>query len=329
MSIELTYKAQYTILSRGLADVFDSSVLKDVQLACSDGSCLQTHRLILATFSPYFRQVLAACKEPTPTILLPDVSATVMEVLLEFMYTGNVRVKKDIVCELEKANKVFRITDLDKLLLQHVGSSLPPNKRQRVEERVLSSAKPSTLFRPWDSPVLPPRPEYRLPWIPYMYGITPLSNSLPFQKPHGNNFSKSMSNPMSAGSRIFSEASSSLPITMMPWSLPYGNPNLPLSSPSLPINVENTFSENTTIPISAKKQRGRPKKGTSKVEVKNPKGKYLVPGKERCDICNSDYFNVASHKKAAHGLLKKPIECCGVKFVTGKEFKLHRKTHKY
>ena len=149
MSIELTYKAQYTILSQGLADVFDSSVLKDVQLGCSDGSCLQAHRLILATFSPYFRQVLAACKEPTPTILLPDVSATVMEVLLEFMYTGNVRVKKDIVCELEKANKVFRITDLDKLLLQHVGSSLPPNKRQRVEERVLSSAKPSTLFRPF------------------------------------------------------------------------------------------------------------------------------------------------------------------------------------
>ena len=342
MSIELTYSAQDTVLSQGLADMLNSSVLKDVELACSEGSCLQAHRLILATFSPYFRQVLAACKEPTPTILLPDVSVTVMEVLLEFMHTGNVRMKKDLVCEVEKANKLFRITGLDKLLLKHVGSSLPPNKRQRVEKSVCSSAKPSTLFRPWDSPVLPPRPDNHLPWIPFMYGITPLTNSMPFQMAHGNNLSKSMSIPMSAGSSIFSEATSSLPITMMPWLLPYGHPNLSVASQSLPIHVENPFSETASMPvivsnsisgeqlnIVAKKQRGRPKKGTSKIEVKGPKARYLVPGKERCDICNCDYLNVASHKKASHGLLKKPIECCGVKFVTGKEFKLHRKTHKY
>ena len=222
---------------------------------------------------------------------------------------------------------------------EHVGSSLPPNKRQRVGERVLSSAKPSTLFRPWDSPVLPPRPEYHLPWISFMYGVTPLSNSMPSQMPYGNNHSNLMSIPMSAGSTIFSDASSSLPlpITMIPWSLPYGNPNVSVTSPSLPIHVENSFSETSPIsvlvsnstPRVAKKQRGRPKKDTSKVEVKGPKARYLVPGKERCDICNCDYLNVKSHKKAAHGLLKKPIECCGVKFVTGKQFKLHRRTHKY
>ena len=260
MSIDLTYSSQDSILSQGLADVLDSSVLKDVKLSCSE----------------------------------------------------------------------------------HDGSSLPPNKRQRVEESFFSSGKPSTLFRPWDSPVLPPRPEYHQPWIPFMYGISPWSNLMPFQMPHGNNLSKAVPITMSAGSNIFSEAFLSLPITMMPWSLPYGNPNLSVTSPSLPINVENPFTETAAIPILesnsipgeqlpivAKKQRGRPKKDTSKVEVKGPKARYLVPGKERCDICNCDYLNVKSHKKAAHGLLKKPIECCGVKFVTGKEFKLHRRTHKY
>ena len=105
MAINLTYSTQATVLSQGLVEVLNSSVLKDVVLACSGGQCLQAHRLIIAAFSPYFRQALVVCKEPTPIILIPDVSFPVMEVLLEFMYTGNVRVKKDRVSELIKANK--------------------------------------------------------------------------------------------------------------------------------------------------------------------------------------------------------------------------------
>ena len=57
-----------------------------------------------------------------------------------------------------------------------------------------------------------------------------------------------------------------------------------------------------------------------------PKGRRLQPGKERCDICGRDFFNLAQHKSSSHALLKKPVECCGITFTTGHSFKTHRKS---
>ena len=257
MAINLTYAAQATVLSQGLADVLNSSVVKDVVVACSEGHCLQAHRLILATFSPYFRQLLGVSNEPNPTILLPDITVSVMEILLEFMYTGNVRVKKNHVSELLEANKCLRITGLDEMLSKHVGSSLPPTKKQRIEVVSVPPAKPSSLFRPWDSPVQAPRPEYTLPWLHSLSSgmnsfseTAPLSPSyMPFPRASVNILSNTMPFPMSTGMNLFSEitpnlsSSMSFPLTTgkepslasrMPWSISYGNPFLSDAAPVLP-----------------------------------------------------------------------------------------------
>ena len=128
---------------------------KDVTLAFSGGSCLKPHHLIVTTCSPYFNQVLAVCKKQTPAVLIPDVPDSVMEILLEFMYTGNVRVDKDLVVDLVEANQLIQITGLNYLLPKHMGCSLPPKKKQRIEDDVSLpiSENPSSLFNPWDSPV--------------------------------------------------------------------------------------------------------------------------------------------------------------------------------
>ena len=173
MAINLTYKSQETVLNQGLANVLDSSVLKDTVLACADGQCLKAHRLILSTFSPYFKELLSVCKEPMPTILLPNVKISLMQILLDFMYTGNVRVKKEIVSQLLDVNKMLSIKGLSDILCKHIGDNQPPNKKQRTAETVpQASEKPFSLFRPWDSPVLASRSEYLnpMPWIPSMYG---------------------------------------------------------------------------------------------------------------------------------------------------------------
>ena len=63
-----------------------------------------------------------------------------MEILLEFMYTGNVRVDKDLVAELVEANKLIQITGLNDLLSKHMGSSLPPKKSNELRMTCLSEA---------------------------------------------------------------------------------------------------------------------------------------------------------------------------------------------
>ena len=119
----------------------NDSVTKDVTLAFSGGSCLKPHHLIVTTCSPYFNQVLAVCKKQTPAVLIPDVPDSVMEILLEFMYTGNVRVDKDLVADLVEANKLIQIRGLNDLLSKHMGSSLPPKKSNELRMTCLCQSQ--------------------------------------------------------------------------------------------------------------------------------------------------------------------------------------------
>ena len=335
MAINLTYESQETVLNQGLANVLDSTVLKDTVLACSDGQCVKAHRLILATFSPYFKKLLSDCKEPMPTILLPDVKISVMKILLEFMYTGNIRVRRDIVAQLVEANKHLSIKGLNYILSKHDGVNHPPNKKQRTESESQALEKPSSLFRPWDSPVLAPKPEYPypMPWIPSMYGAPmlplPIASAMNLSTPapfyYTNGITPNMPSPLS-------------------WTMPLSNPFLPdpavttPASPSIPHHIESPLSATTPIyqntvsyPTSnlhitdSMNILGQHKGNTRKSRAK-PDGKYLVPGKERCNVCKRDFFNLLGHKRAAHGLLKKPIQCCGREFTTRQDLREHKKT---
>ena len=339
MAINLTYVSQENVLNQGLATLFNSSILKDTVLACSDGQCLKAHRLIFATFSPYFKKLLSVCKEPMPTILLPDVKISVMEILLEFMYTGNIRAKKELLAELVLVNKLIGIKGLDDLLSKHDGFNQPPKKKQRIESASQFLDKPSSLFRPWDSPVQAPKLDYPVPWIPLMFG----SPMLPFPMSPTMNFPKQPS---------FSNTNGIAPAVPNPlsWTMPLGYPFLPESTASthiptsLPHHIETTLSATapllqSTVPYpdtyvekihnttdSEYTQKTIKRKITNREKWTKPEGKYIVPGKERCNICKRDFFNLLGHQKAAHGLLKKPIQCCGREFTTRQDLRGHKKS---
>ena len=67
----------------------------DVTLACSDGSTLDAHKVILSSVSTYFRDILktAPCKHPI--IILKDTCKEEASAMLEFAYTGEVRFQLD------------------------------------------------------------------------------------------------------------------------------------------------------------------------------------------------------------------------------------------
>jgi hypothetical protein len=62
----------------------------DVTLACSDGTTLDAHKVILSSVSTYFRDILktAPCKHPI--IILKDTCKEEASAMLEFAYTGEV-----------------------------------------------------------------------------------------------------------------------------------------------------------------------------------------------------------------------------------------------
>ena len=333
-----------------------NSTAKDVELACSEGKCVKVHRIILISYSPYFRSRLDACKEPEITILFPRVPVSVMEALLEFMYTGNVRVRKDLVDHLVAANKRFCITGLDSLLSDHEGSSLPPKKKQRTE--AVPSDNSSSLFRPWDSTAIPTRtalmnhPLYGIPPMPFpmIPNFMPFSMSLPGPIPPmplfpGNLFSKTMHLPISTdnNSNTFSEALPFLQSPRMSWSLPYGNelsgstspsetpgPNiLSQTAPPIPsssFSISENISHITASDPTAQRKFEKIKSSESKSELIVKDTQVSRPNKKsRCDICNKSVYKIASHKILAHKQFKKPIDCCGTKFTTRLDLKNHKK----
>jgi hypothetical protein len=110
----------------------------DVTLACSDGSSLEAHKVILSSVSSYFRDILKVllllinkthfhkiyhrppfllqttpCKHPI--IVLKDTSREEASAMLEFAYTGEVNVAQELLPSLLHTARQFRIKGLDKV----------------------------------------------------------------------------------------------------------------------------------------------------------------------------------------------------------------------
>ena len=66
----------------------------DVILACENRQ-FQAHKVVLSASSTFFEQILKSHKHPSPLIYLKDVEAKNMELLLDYMYSGELSLKQD------------------------------------------------------------------------------------------------------------------------------------------------------------------------------------------------------------------------------------------
>ena len=83
----------------------------DVTLVCEDKQ-LETHKFMLSMCSPFFAQILKANKHPHPLIYLKDIKVSHMESLLDFMYSGVVKVEEQSLNEFLKAAKELKVQGL-------------------------------------------------------------------------------------------------------------------------------------------------------------------------------------------------------------------------
>ncbi|KAF0313065.1 Longitudinals lacking protein-like [Amphibalanus amphitrite] len=83
----------------------------DVTLACS-GCQLKAHRMVLSACSPFFRQLLKSNPHPHPIVILRDVSQYNMELLLDFMYHGQVNVAQEQLPEFLKVAELLKVKGL-------------------------------------------------------------------------------------------------------------------------------------------------------------------------------------------------------------------------
>ena len=69
----------------------------DVTLASDDGKQFETHKIILASSSPFFMEVLRKNKHPHPLIYMRGVKAEELLAMLDFLYFGEASVNEESV----------------------------------------------------------------------------------------------------------------------------------------------------------------------------------------------------------------------------------------
>merc|ERR1712129_332642 len=67
----------------------------DVTLACEDGQQVEAHKVILASSSPFFLNILKRNKHPYPLIYMRGLKAEDLAAMIDFLYFGEANVYQE------------------------------------------------------------------------------------------------------------------------------------------------------------------------------------------------------------------------------------------
>ena len=67
----------------------------DVTLACEDGTQVEAHKVILASSSPFFMEILKRNKHPHPLIYMRGIKAEALTAIVDFLYFGEANVVQE------------------------------------------------------------------------------------------------------------------------------------------------------------------------------------------------------------------------------------------
>ena len=84
-----------SILQTSFGELRKSNDFTDVTLACEDGSIIKAHKVILSSFSPFFKRLLQTHSHPQPLIYMRGVRSMDLVAVVDFIYQGKAKVFKD------------------------------------------------------------------------------------------------------------------------------------------------------------------------------------------------------------------------------------------
>ena len=100
----------------------------DVTLACEDGTQVEAHKVILASSSPFFMEILKRNKHPHPLIYMRGIKADDMVAMVDFLYNGEANVNQD--------NLDTFLALAEELKLKGLTGSAGNNEQEHVPEKL-------------------------------------------------------------------------------------------------------------------------------------------------------------------------------------------------
>ena len=105
-------------------NLYREEYLTDVTIACEDGKLLKVHKIVLATRSDVMRHIFTSYSNPNTLLYFGDTSFENMQNMLEYIYCGEISIKKDqLNTFIETANR-FKIKGLYTEMFSNKGNAI-------------------------------------------------------------------------------------------------------------------------------------------------------------------------------------------------------------
>merc|ERR1711994_888788 len=130
--------------------------LSDVTLVCEDGKQVEAHKVILASSSPFFKNLLNRNKHSHPLIYMRGVGSDTLEAIMDFLYFGKANVFQenlDLFLAIGKDLQLKGLTETEDAVEEikqetfekYEGERENPLSRQETDTSV-SAALPGSNF---------------------------------------------------------------------------------------------------------------------------------------------------------------------------------------
>jgi len=101
----------------GFSNLLRNESMTDVTLICNGGQTIRAHRVILSTFSPYFKTIFESqpfSNNPCqyPVIVIKDLELNELKTIIDFIYKGEVSVSRDKLQSVLQAAKALEVSGL-------------------------------------------------------------------------------------------------------------------------------------------------------------------------------------------------------------------------
>ncbi|KAK2721691.1 centrosome-associated zinc finger protein Cp190-like isoform X2 [Artemia franciscana] len=125
-----------------LTQLFLQEVECDITIMFSDRSQIKAHKVILAAASGFFGEYLEKNPKRNAIMLPPEFQSNASMAIIQFMYSGRLDVREEMMGEILGAVQLFDIPDLEKLLMSYTGSPQELRRGITLKPEVAIREKP-------------------------------------------------------------------------------------------------------------------------------------------------------------------------------------------
>ena len=103
----------FSELSKGvLTELWNDTNFHDVTLVCDGDQQVKAHKVVLASFSQFFKNILTKNPHQHPLIYIKGVNLENLKAILDFIYSGEVTIDQDSLDSLLQLSKDLEIRGL-------------------------------------------------------------------------------------------------------------------------------------------------------------------------------------------------------------------------